>query len=221
VPDSSNRKLIYAEALKTLMARKAFSKISVGDIVDVCGLTRQSFYYHFKDKYDLMNWIYYTETARFMTSCDTLDHWTDGLKELCDYMRQNKTFYRNALNTTGQNSFPEYLNRYIKDLSTSAVEKITSAEYDSIKWDFLVSFFATAFVAFIVRWSDNGMKEDPAEFITKIRGLFDGSMLCELESGNHGEDVPANIRPKRKGQSDEEHRRLHHGSAATVGRRSV
>ena len=192
MPDSSITKRIYAEALKTLMVREPFGKISVGDIVDACGMTRQSFYYHFKDKYDLMNWIYYTETTRFMTSYDTLDHWTDGLRDLCDYMRQNKTFYRNALNTNGQNSFPEYLNRYIKDLSISAVENITNAKYDPVKWDFLVSFFATAFVAFIVRWADNGMKEDPAEFITKIRSLFDGSMVCELESGDHGTDALSN-----------------------------
>ena len=56
------------------------------------------------------------------------------------------------------------------------------AEYDQEKWDFIVSFFSTAFVAFIVRWANNGMKEDPTEYISRIRGLFDGSVLSELES---------------------------------------
>lgn len=191
MPDSSITKRTFAEALKTLMGRKPFAKISVGDIVDACGMTRQSFYYHFKDKYDLMNWIYYTETARIMTNVDTLEHWTDSLKNLCDYMRKNKAFYRNALNTTGQNSFPEYLHRYIRDMSISAVESITNAKYDPDKWDFLVSFFSTAFVAFIVCWSEKGMKEDPADFIPKIRSLFDGSMLCELKRGKISADAPS------------------------------
>lgn len=92
MPDSNITKLALADSLKKLMAEKAFNKIRVDDIVRGCGLTRQSFYYHFKDKYDLMNWIYYTETARFMASYDTLKHWTDGLKDLCYYMQQNKTF---------------------------------------------------------------------------------------------------------------------------------
>lgn len=104
-----------------------------------------------------------------MISYDTFEHWTDGLKDLCYYMQQNKTFYKNALNTTGQNSFPEYLNRYISDVSISAIESMLDTEYDRDKWEFWVSFFATAFVAFIIRWANSGMKEDPAEYITKIR----------------------------------------------------
>jgi len=194
IPDANITKLALADSLKKLMAEKAFSKINVNDIVDGCGLTRQSFYYHFKDKYDLMNWIYYTETARFMASYDTLEHWTDGLKDLCYYMQQNKTFYKNALNTTGQNSFPEYLHSYISDISVSAIESMLNTEYDHNKWDFFVSFFATAFVAFIVRWANNGMKEDPAEYITKIRSLFDGSLLSELENQGQKIENPSKLK---------------------------
>lgn len=182
--DANITKLALANSLKKLMTEKDFSKIGIKDIVDDCGLTRQSFYYHFKDKYDLMNWIYYTETARFMNSYNTLEHWTDGLKDLCYYMQQNKTFYKNALNTVGQNSFPEYLYSYIRDISISTIESMLNGEYDNKKWEFFVSFFVTAFVAFIVRWANNGMKEDPAEYISKIRSLIDGSMLYELENQN-------------------------------------
>lgn len=179
---SNITKTALADSLKKLMAEKAFGKIRVDDIVDGCGLRRQSFYYHFMDKYDLMNWIYYTETARFIASYDTLEYWTDGLKDLCYYMQQNKTFYKNALNTAGQNSFPEYLTNYIGTVSESAIENMLGAKYERDKWDFLVSFFSTALVAFIVRWANGGMKDDPGEYITKIRGLFDGSVLRDLET---------------------------------------
>lgn len=180
--DSNITKMALADSLKKIMTEKAFGQIRVDDITAGCGLTRQAFYYHFKDKYDLMNWIYYTETAPFITSYGSFDHWTDGLTDLCHYMQQNKTFYQNALNTAGQNSFPEYLNSYISDVAIAAIETMLDTEYDRHKWDFVVSFFATAFVAFIVRWANNGMKDDPAEYIAKIRGLFDGSILRELES---------------------------------------
>ena len=190
MPDSNITKQALADCLKKLMVEKAFNKIRVDDIVSGCGLTRQSFYYHFKDKYDLMNWVYYTETARFMAPYETLEHWTDGLIDLCYYMRQNKAFYKNALNTAGQNSFPEYLNHYISAVTISVIENMLDAEYDQEKWDFIVSFFATAFVAFIVRWSNNGIKEDPAEYIARIRGLFDGSVLSELESHGREKDEP-------------------------------
>ncbi len=182
MPDSNITKMALADALKELMAKKSFSKISVRDIVEACGLTRQAFYYHFKDKYDLMNWIYYTESVRFMNSYDTLEHWTDGLKDLCCHMQQNRVFYINALNTTGQNSFQEYLHDYIRDISISVIENIEGREFDEEKWGFITEFIATAFVSMIVRWANDGMKEDPVAYITKLRGLFDGSIFHQLEN---------------------------------------
>jgi probable dihydroxyacetone kinase regulator len=180
--DSNITRLALANSLKGLMAKTSFNKISVKDIVDDCGLTRQAFYYHFKDKYDLMNWIYYTETARFMSSYNKVEHWMDGLTDLCNYMRQNKTFYIKALNTTGQNSFQEYLHDYIRDISISVIENIKNTEFEEERWGFIAEFISTAFVGLIVRWANNGMKDDPAEYITKMRSIFDGSILSELES---------------------------------------
>lgn len=61
MPDSSITKRALAAALKQLMSEKPLQKISVGDICETCSMNRKSFYYHFKDKYDLVNWIFYTE----------------------------------------------------------------------------------------------------------------------------------------------------------------
>lgn len=179
--DSNITKLALAGSLKKLMANTDFDKITVKDIVDDCGLTRQAFYYHFKDKYDLMNWIYYTETARFMSSYNKVEHWMDGLVDLCNYMRQNRIFYMNALNTTGQNSFQEYLHDYIRNISVSVIENIQNTEFDEDKWGFTTEFISTAFVGLIIRWAGNGMKDDPAEYVMKMRSIFDGSILRELE----------------------------------------
>lgn len=188
MPDANITKMALANSLKKLMTQKPFSKIKVSDIADDSGMTRQSFYYHFKDKYDLMNWIYYTEITSFMTACDARDHcWTDRLRDLCYYMKQNKIFYKNALNTTSQNSFPEYLYSYISAVSISEIENLLGVDYDPNQWDFVVSFFATAIVFFIIRWANNDMKDDPAEYITKIRGIFDGSILRELENYSQGD----------------------------------
>ena len=59
--DSGITKRALAEALKQLMEELPFSKISVADICEQCNMNRKSFYYHFKDKYDLLNWILDTE----------------------------------------------------------------------------------------------------------------------------------------------------------------
>ncbi len=175
--DSNITKQALANSFKNLMAKKPFCKISVRDIVTDCGLTRQAFYYHFKDKYDLMNWIYLTDSARFMIFYNNREHWTEGLMELFHYIRENKTFYMNALNTTGQNSFQEYLYDSIRDLLVSVIRNIEGTEYEEEKCKFVAEFIAAAFVGLTVRWANNGMKEDPVEYIRKTRILFDGNLF--------------------------------------------
>ena len=61
MPDSNITKRALAQAMKELMAAHPFSKISVGDICEACGMNRKSFYYHFRDKQDLVNWIFESE----------------------------------------------------------------------------------------------------------------------------------------------------------------
>ena len=56
--DSNITKNALAASMKKLMSKSPFSKISVGDICENCGMNRKSFYYHFRDKYDLVTWIF-------------------------------------------------------------------------------------------------------------------------------------------------------------------
>ena len=51
---SLNTKKALAAALKELMTKKPLSKITVSDIISVCGVNRKTFYYHFQDIYDLL-----------------------------------------------------------------------------------------------------------------------------------------------------------------------
>ena len=46
----------FIDSLKQLMEKKPLDKITVKEIVETSGMTRQTFYRNFKDKYDLVNW---------------------------------------------------------------------------------------------------------------------------------------------------------------------
>lgn len=59
--DSNITKHALAAALRDSMAEMPFEKINVAQICERCNMNRKSFYYHFKDKYDLVNWIFDTE----------------------------------------------------------------------------------------------------------------------------------------------------------------
>ena len=44
------------DSLKHLLLQKPLNKITINDIAEDCGINRMTFYYHFKDIYDLVEW---------------------------------------------------------------------------------------------------------------------------------------------------------------------
>ena len=84
-----------AASMKKLMEERDFSKVTVADICEGCGMNRKSFYYHFKDKYELVNWIFYEE---FLKNMDVSRYKTsrDILEDLCKYFYRERTFYENG-----------------------------------------------------------------------------------------------------------------------------
>ena len=53
---SLNTKKMLAASFKKQVSKKAFSKITVSEIINDCGVNRKTFYYHFEDAYALLKW---------------------------------------------------------------------------------------------------------------------------------------------------------------------
>lgn len=62
MPKTEITKAALGSCLRELMAQKRLSQITIKDITTKCGVSRNAFYYHFRDKYDLIHWIFYSET---------------------------------------------------------------------------------------------------------------------------------------------------------------
>ncbi len=148
MPDSNITKRALASSLKELMETKPFSKISVSDICEACDMNRKSFYYHFKDKYDLVNWIYYTECVAALRDKGYHAGW-EFLENLCAYFYDNRSFYRKTLTVEGQNSFSEYFRDMIETILSSDMAEIFSQD-DALA--FYVAFYTDAFLCAIKRW---------------------------------------------------------------------
>ena len=121
--DSNVTKRALATAMKQLMAAEPFSKISVGDICQVCQMNRKSFYYHFRDKYDLVNWIFQTE---FLTAVQRRPYESTWalIGDLCEYFYENRAFYHNALSVEGQNSFQDYFREILAPVMRAYAEDL-------------------------------------------------------------------------------------------------
>ena len=85
-------KKIIANSLKYLMETESFHKISVSDIMLHCQMRRQTFYYHFKDKFELLSWIYREETKENIIDFLDYEKWENIFDLLFDYFYENQNF---------------------------------------------------------------------------------------------------------------------------------
>ncbi len=152
-----------AASLKRLMNDAPLARISVRDIVEDCGVNRQTFYYHFKDKYELVNWIYRTEAVESIADARDYAHWTEGIARVFAYLIENRSFYVNALNAAGQDSFDGYLFEATHDLIMGVVDEVAQGlDVPEGERVFIADFYDFAFVGMAVRWIKSGMGESPA-----------------------------------------------------------
>lgn len=177
---ASRTKQLLADSLKELMRKMPLEKISVSDIVEYAGIGRNTFYYHFQDKYDLVNWIFQTESTRFFAEHITSENWASSLECIEDYLQQNREFYCNALAYTGQNSLQEYMFDTICSQVAERVHEIEIPELRDLTADerqFIGEFVASAITGMILRWARRGMKDDPSRYRDCVRRLCDGTLI--------------------------------------------
>lgn len=165
--NSNITKNALADSLKKLGSKKILDKITVSDITNDCGVNRQTFYYHFNDKYELLSWIYTQELFLPLTKDLTLDNWGEKLVELFTYMKKKKAFFMNTIKSSN-NFFAEYLDKVLTELFKKVIKELDFYNHlDEKEKDIYARFFAYGMTGVIVDWTLKGMKEDEAE-LSKI-----------------------------------------------------
>ena len=182
--DSNITKRALAGALRELMNEIPFEKISVADICQRCDMNRKSFYYHFKDKYDLVNWIFDTEflsIAVARSSTASHEEHIAFFGTACNYFYENRDFYRKALCIKGQNSFSEHFREYIQPILK---DRIASTLGTDITDDFTLAFFTDAFVCSLERWLLDKDCMQPIAFVDKLLNIIERSAEVVYETLN-------------------------------------
>lgn len=104
--DKQTTKDLLAESLKDLANFKSVDKITIKELTQNCGLTSPTFYNHFRDKYELMAWIYNQKVEAAMKNFGVTDSFEDVVRKWMEIVQEDENFYRNVLkNAVGQNSF--------------------------------------------------------------------------------------------------------------------
>lgn len=170
-----------SHSLKELMEHTSLNKITVKQLVDHCGLNRQTFYYHFQDIFDLLGWIYKTEAVESIAQYRSYSTWTDGFYRIFCYIERNKTFCCNTLNSLGRNHLDAYLYEVTNDLIMGVINELSAGmEVSYEDKHFIANFYTLAFTGLVIQWMRDGMNEHPDHIIEKLSVLIEGNFLKAL-----------------------------------------
>lgn len=171
-----------AASLKKLLAQKPIDKITVKDIVEDCGVNRHTFYYHFQDIYELIEWFCYDEAENILGTHKTFDTWKDGFHDLYAYLHQNKDIVMNAYNSNYRN----YLDKYICSLVRPYILEFLHIQGEGMdisdeKMDFIADTYTFGIVSVAMDWIANDLSARYDNSMNFFLDLLDGSMKRTLE----------------------------------------
>ena len=173
------------QSLKNLLLKKPLTKITVGDITDDCGINRMTFYYHFKDIYDLVEWSCLEDAKRALDEKKTYDTWQQGLLQIFKAVQENKPFILNVYRCVHREQVEKYLQPLVDQLLLNVINEeaagITVRDEDK---QFIAQVYSYMFIGLMLDWIKDDMREDPQQIVEKLSKLIKGSVSVALSRFN-------------------------------------
>lgn len=175
-------KRLMADSLKKLMIEKPLNKISIRELVEDCGVNRQTFYYHFQDIYALLEWIINQEIVSVLEDSNNFLTWQEAGLYLLRYLEQNSTVVLCALNSLGRSAIKDLIFADVLNVATRIITQISSdIPVDDESFNHVVRYYSVSFGALLEDWLSSGMKRSPEELIDILDTIASGTARTALE----------------------------------------
>lgn len=173
---SFTKKAIKESFLK-LLNKRPLNQITVKDIVEDCGINRNSFYYHFQDIPTLLTDIIREDADRIIS-----EHATNSMEECMgaavSFALQNKTAVLHIHNSVSRDIYEKYLNDICQYSIEEYVDKAVPKEGVKLREgdrELLISFYKCELFGQIIEWTNSGMNYDLMANLKRLLELFEGS----------------------------------------------
>ena len=183
---SQTTKRALEASLKKLLLQKPLNKITINDITEDCGVNRMTFYYHFKDIYDLVDWIMVEDAAKALEGRQSFDTWTEAFEDILRKVQENKVLVLNVYRSVGREQVEQYLYKLLDPMLHEFADResrdITVQDADK---QFVIDFYKYALVGMVLEWIRRDMKTDPAVMTERLSIMIHGDLrraLCRLAS---------------------------------------
>ena len=170
---------LLAGSLKELSAHKAIEKITIKEITDKAGVIRPTFYNHFQDKYELLEWIVTSELLRPAMALLVNKRTVEGMALMLSTIERDKTFYTKAAKMDGVITFDSIVRKCIQKELLANVKLDGEALHSVHVWlttDLVATYYAESMAFAMISWILSGMQIPPQEVAEGYMYLLTHSM---------------------------------------------
>lgn len=173
------------QSFQKLLKEMPFDKITVKEIVEECGINRNTFYYHYADIYDLLQELFNERLEEILQPDSGYESWLDQFLNSTVYALENRKSIYHIYNSMDRKQLENYLFSVAGRIMTDYLEKASRGRNVTEEDKTVIAvYYKCSLVGIILQWLDGGMKQDPEEFIRTLASLQDDpieSMLKKAE----------------------------------------
>ena len=175
-------KKALAASLKKLMETKPLDKISVREIVEDCGVNRKTFYYHFQNIYDLVNWMFEEEAIEVVKKYNLITNYEDAIRFSMDYIKENEHVVNSALDAVGRDELKKFFYNNFFGTMSSIVDQLSEGmNVPNDYKEFLINFYTESFASLLIDWIRNRANRDKEKYIKYISLTLFSTIRPDLE----------------------------------------
>ena len=178
-----NTKKLLADTLKKIMRSKPFSKITVSEIIQECGVNRKTFYYHFQDIYDLLKWVFDEEAIQVVRHFDLLEDYEAAIRFVMDYIRENDYIISCTHDSIGREEMKQFFYMDFIEIITSVINEAETQAHISIEPEFkayAAKFYTEALAGMLIDWAKNGTDQDYERTVLYLTNIVSSAVESML-----------------------------------------
>ncbi len=171
------------EALRELLKEYPLDKITIKKITDKCGVSRNTFYYHFQDIYELTMKLFVNATDALVKRYEKEKNWEGGFLEGLNMLYDNKKMIYNAYKSINRESMRIFMHSVLNIHAEIIIKKeIDWKLYSTRTLEVAVEFYTNAISGAVLNWIESGMKESPKELAALYNSVFEGTIEATFGS---------------------------------------
>lgn len=179
-----NTKQALADSMKQLLRKMPMERITIKDITDMAGVIRPTFYNHFSDKYELLEYIIREDLLRPVRPLLLNNMITEGLTLLFSNLKNDREFYENAVRIEGQNSFESIARQEVTKLLLDVMDELYDGRHYRYVWlsrDIVAEYYAQSMCYVAITWIKRDFMLEPKELSEIYEYLTRSSMMDVLK----------------------------------------